>query len=433
MAGISIEPNARPNAWLGTPLTIVYSAMAACVPVSRTVFGTDISLQVAALAAMGLVLSALGYVARPPHTWLWIAGAVMIPAAGLISGANSSVSSSLLVGVMSAVMIVTQVCVITRLINERPPAVRHIAIWFIVGQTISAAAGVLQLLGFRIAEGLIFGRATGLAEHPNTLGLMAIIVILISLGAWRGANGIVRIVLVGVIALNGAVLVGTGSLSAMLALAAGLFIGILAARKVIGTAVTGILVLALAGGAVAISNVEQTFLDSIFYRVAVVTGQSSGGGGAASLEVRELTYAWAWDWIDKSPILGVGLDPRNAGTFDGVTVVHNYLLRGWYQGGIIYVAWLALLTLTVTFGIVVAALRRRSDPWAASIVFGILVFAFTAAFLNQPQYWMPFLLAFVLASRRIPSAADGPPTQGAPRSKRLRRSALAATGVTHSD
>jgi len=432
MAGISKTTRARPNMWLGSPLTVIYSVMAACVPASRTVFGTDIFLQVVVLGAMGLVLTALGYVARPPHAWLWIAGAVMIPAAGLVSGANSSVSSSLLVGLITAVMIVTQVCVFTRLIAERPSAVRHIVTWFIVGQTISAAAGVLQLLGFRVAEGLIFGRATGLAEHPNTLGLMAVIVILIGLGAWRGAHGFVRIVLIGVMAVNGAALVGTGSLSAMLALAAGLFVGILAARKVIGTAVTGILVLALAGGALALSNVEQTFLDSIFFRIAVVTGQSSGGGGAASLEVRELTYAWAWDWIDRSPILGVGLDPRNSGTFDGVTAVHNYLLRGWYQGGIIYVVWLALLTLTVVFGIVISALRRRSDPWAASIAFGILVFAFTAAFLNQPQYWMPFLLAFVLASRRTSSPTDESLPENTPRSKRPKRRALATTGATHS-
>lgn len=432
MAVTSKAPSLRPNVWLGAPLTVIYSVMAVCLPVSRTVFGTDISLQVAVLAAMGLVLSALGYVARPPHAWLWISGAAMIPAAGLVSGVNSSVSSSLLVGLLSAAMIVTQVSVITRLVRERPQAVKHIVGWFIVGQTVSAAAGVLQLLGFRIADGLIFGRATGLAEHPNTLGLMAIIVILIGLGVWKGAHGLLRIALLGVITLNGAVLVGTGSLSAMLALAAGLFIGIIAARKVIGTAVTGILVLALAGSAVALSNVEQTFLDSIIYRITVVTGQSSGGGGAASLEVRELTYAWAWDWIDKSPILGVGLDPRNAGTFDGVTVVHNYLLRGWYQGGIIYVTWLVLLTLTVTFGIVIAALRRRSNPWAASIVFGILVFAFTAAFLNQPQYWMPFLLAFVLASRRTSPATDGPPPQSAPQSKRPSQKPLAATGATNS-
>ncbi|RWR19184.1 O-antigen ligase family protein [Microbacterium enclense] len=398
-----------PNAWLGAPLTVFWSVLALCIPASRTVFGTDVLRQTLVLGAIGLVLAALGYVARPPHPGVWIAAVCLIPLAAVMSGTNSSISASVAVGVSATVMIVTMVCVLTRLVRDRPQALRHILTWFLVGQTVSAAAGVLQLVGVSVGEGLVFGRATGLAEHPNTLGLMAAIAILVCLGVWRRSADFTRLVLAGVILVNGAALVGTGSLSAMLALAAGLAVGLLAARKVIGTAVTGVLVLALVGGALALANVEQNLLDSVFTRVEVVTGQSSGGG-AASLEVRELTYAWAWDWINSSPFVGVGLDPRNAGTFDGVTVVHNYLLRGWYQGGILYVAWLALLSLTVVFGVVIAALRRRADPWAAAITFGILVFAFTAAFLNQPQYWMPLLLAIVCASR----APTPPPDDTSP-------------------
>lgn len=391
----------KPNPWLAKPLTVLFSAVAACLPAARLIVGSDTLLQVTAVALLGCVLAALGYVSRARYFGLWVAAAVMMPAAGAISGLiNSSLAPSLILGLTTGLMILTMACVFARLIHERPQAVRHIVGWFLVGQTVSASAGILQLLGVRISEGLIFGRATGLAEHPNTLGLMSAIAILTSLGAWRSVPGVGRAVLVVVMLVNAAALVGTGSLSAMLALVAGLAVGILAARKVIGTAVTGVLVLALAGGALAAANVEQTFLDSVFYRVAVVTGQSSGGGGgAASLEVRELTYAWAWDWIARSPLVGVGLDPRNAGTFDGVTVVHNYLLRGWYQGGIIYVAWLAMLTLVLLFGIVLSALRRKADPWATAIAFGILIFAFTAAFLNQPQYWLPLLMSLTIATR----------------------------------
>lgn len=424
----------KPNAWLAKPLTVLFSAVAACLPAARLIVGSDALIQVTAVSLLGCVLVALGYVARARYFGLWVAAAVMMPAAGAISGLiNSSLAPSFILGLTTGLMILTMACVFTRLIRERPQAVRYIVGWFLVGQTVSASAGILQLLGLRISEGLIFGRATGLAEHPNTLGLMSAIAILASLGAWRSVRGVGRAILVVVMVVNGAALVGTGSLSAMLALVAGLAVGILAARKVIGTAVTGILVLALAGGALAASNVEQTFLDSVFYRIAVVTGQSSSGGGAASLEVRELTYAWAWDWIARSPLVGVGLDPRNAGTFDGVTAVHNYLLRGWYQGGIIYVAWLAMLTLVLIFGTVGAALRRRADPWSTSIAFGILVFAFTAAFLNQPQYWLPLLMALTIATRSRELEHDDP-THASTDTRRPRSSAHTTVhpGASHS-
>lgn len=62
----------------------------------------------------------------------------------------------------------------------------------------------------------------------------------------------------------------------------------------------------------------------------VVLGEQSGG--VASAEIRFQTYNHALSYISRDPVVGVGMDSMNQSTVALDLVVHNYLLRGWYQG-----------------------------------------------------------------------------------------------------
>lgn len=401
------EPKAGVNAWLAGPVLVLLGAVAAVLPLSREVFGADSLGFVLLLDALFVVLLLLGYVSRPPLGALWLIGGALLTVGAIISGSNSSIRASLVVGASLAVMVSLFPFVLVRLRQDRPRSLLLLSKWFILGQSVSALAGIGQLGGLDVGEGLIFGRATGLAGHPNTLGVMAALAILAALGVWCAGRSRTRLALVGVIVLNAFILAATGSLSAMLAALVAIVFGVIAARRVIGSVIAAILLGAAAvlGWQVLLPD-QDSFLSSIGYRFSVVTGGAGGAGGAASLDVRNLTYEWAWRWINESPIVGVGMDPLNAGTFDGSTVVHNFLLRGWYQGGLPVLIWLLLLSGAV---LVVAfrALHRREGIWAAAAALGVVVFALTSAFLNQPAYWLPLQFALTVACfrpHRAPSA-----------------------------
>lgn len=385
------------NPWLSRPVLVIFCAVSAVLPSAREVFGADSPILIVALDALLLVLLLLGFMRRPPYAPLWVVGGLLTVVGAVMSGTNSSVRGSLFVGATLAVLCVLFPFALARLCHDRPRAAAQVAGWFLVGQTVSAAAGIAQLAGIHIATGLIFGRATGFAGHPNTLGVMAALALIAVLGLWRSAGAAIRVALAGAFLLNSAALAATGSLSAMLAAIAAIAVGVVAARRVIGTVVSAIIV--GAGGFAAWQILlpgQDSLLSSIGYRLAVVTGDSDGAGGAASLDVRGLTYEWAWRSITASPIIGVGMDPSNAGTFDGQTVVHNFLLRGWYQGGLPVFVWLVLLTGAVIVT-VLRALRTRRGGWAAAGAVCMIVFAFTSAFLNQPAYWWPLQFALIVA------------------------------------
>ncbi|GAD35036.1 hypothetical protein MTS1_02408 [Microbacterium sp. TS-1] len=406
MSHVTISERVPRNLWFAGPSLLVFSALAAVLPASRLAFGADPLGLVLAIDLFLTVCFLLGYLRRPPFLWLWATGAVLVPLGAALSGTNSSVRGSLLVGASLAAMCLLLPPVLTRLMADRPRSMAVIAGWFIAGQTVSALAGVAQFAGIHVGAGLIFGRATGLAGHPNTLGVMAALAIVAAIALWGRATP-ARRWLLGVVALmNALVLVSTGSLSAILAAVAAVGFGVVAARRVIGTAVS--LIIILAGGFATTQLLlpgEDTLFSSIGYRLLVVTGESDGSGGAASLDIRDQTYEWAWRWIEKSPVVGVGMDPLNAGTFDGTTVVHNFLLRGWYQGGLPVVLWLTLVALVV-LTLMARALRRGKGGWPVSAAFGVLVFGFTAAFLNQPTYWLPLIFAILVTAHAQRRPAD---------------------------
>jgi hypothetical protein len=123
-----------------------------------------------------------------------------------------------------------------------------------------------------------------------------------------------------------------------------------------------------------------------------------------------LTYDWAWRHIAIDPLVGVGMDPMNAGTYNGDTPVHNYLLHAWYQGGLLFVGWLAVVTVVLAT-LVYRSARKQDSLSGGLLVVVVVTFAMTSAFFDQQQYWLPLLFGVALfeparRDRTQPAAPD---------------------------
>lgn len=396
----SPSPVTRPNMWLSRFVFVAVVAVAVVLPFYRVLAGADTSRLTQISAVALVVLVALGYFVRPSLSPLWLLAIPLIVTGSAVSGTNSSVRSSLLIGAVLAVNCALAPGVLARLLRDIPRAGVWITACFVASQTVSASVGLLQLAGIAVlGQSAVFSRATGLAGHPNVLGVMAGLAIVSIIGLWPHAAARRRPALIFAALINAAALVGTGSLSAMMATVIAVALIVVLKRKVILITIT----LVAIGAAIALflaftSGDAVPLFDVIGHRIGVVTGTGDGTGGAASVDIRRSTYDWAWNWVEQSPLVGVGMDPMNAPTFNGFTVVHNYLLRGWYQGGILVFIWLLLLTVAVLFRMIPAAIRNDllAAPTAAIVL--ILTFGFTSSMLAQAIYWLPLLFAAALFS-----------------------------------
>jgi len=345
-----------------------------------------------------LVLSVLGgRAAKPAFPAVWLSALFLIPLAGYISGQQSSVTQSVTVGVQLALLCGLAPFVFKFYIENSPRFAAIVMSGFLASQTFSASVGLLQLPGNEVFGAVtIFGRSTGLAGHPNVLGIMSVFAIFVSFAAWRVLPTRFRWVPIVTVIVNGITLVSTGSLSAMLSVAVGLAAYFIGRRRVVATLVAGVLGLVAVWVFALATGLDGTaFLAPVQNRVGVVLGTSEIEGGAASLDTRLLTYDWAWRYLTIDPVAGVGLDPMNAGTYNGYTPVHNHILHAWYQGGLIFLLWMVAATIAALI-MVARSIARQQNVVAAAATVAMLVFASTSAFFDQQQYWLPLLFALAL-------------------------------------
>lgn len=363
-----------------------------------------VSSQVRILPAAAAILSLfLGRVARHRLQGLFLVSAILILAAGFISGENSNTGDSMTVAASFAVLIALVPAALQFQVRHYGSFVKYSVAAVLLVQTASSAAGVAQLAGAEFfGVGAREGRVNGLAYHPNVLGLMAALAVLVLLDLIR-RRAINRLVLFIALAINGFALILTASLSSALTLAAGLafFLVRLSGRARV-IAILGAIAVVLMGLVASGWNLVTLLPDAFSERVSDVTAAEDGDVG--SLVIRFQTYEWAWASISSDPLVGVGMDASNQGTITDSLVVHNYLLRGWYQGGVLLFA--ALVSLSV--GLVSLAVRsmKFTDYTApAAVVMALLVFAMTSAFYTQSSYWLPILIAVAFMTQRLP--ADG--------------------------
>jgi len=403
-----VTGTARAISFLGGAWIVVI-ALTPIMRFASVTIDSRISLVVLVLAAVSVLA---GRVGRPFGGPLWIIAAVLVLIAGVVAGGQSNALASIRVGIEFAAIIGTVPYVLRHFAMTERNWLRNAVVGFLAVQTISAGAGILQLWlgldfwGFAANQ----GRANGLSGHPNVLGIMSTIAFLVLAHILRGSKGRTAFAVILALVVNAGALLATGSLSNMLALATGAAVLLIASRSTIRTilltTVGAVLLVPLLGVfGVSISSLT----DGVESRIDVVSGQT---GSQGSLEIRQQTWMSAWERIQVDPLLGAGLDSTNQAVY-GTTVVHNYLLHYWYQGGMSMLVFAVIITLILVALVGRALIRGREAPQAA-VITAIVTFAFTSAFYDQQHYWIPLLVAVAASGPRLSGSHTGLHGRAAP-------------------
>lgn len=264
---------------------------------------------------------------------------------------------------------------------------------YIIGCIVTATWAAMQASGISPLVGA-GTRATGLSLHPNGLGgILAI-----------GSTMAIQRVLLGrrpkslhlasaAVLVTGVLL--SGSVSAMLALVAGI-IGALIVNHVSWrhwlTVCAMVLIFWLLIDSLPAIAPEITMPTS---RIAEVQGL---GAGPSTIDSRLETIAYAWTHIQENPLSGVGLDDASGATIDGTVLVHNWLVRAQYQGGLallIAVSLAAATMLAKNRAMTAAGYSWRIDRGIESLAASVLaaiVFSMTGPILFERWFWLPMIL-----------------------------------------
>ncbi|MFF0817867.1 O-antigen ligase family protein [Rhodococcus sp. NPDC003318] len=379
-----------------SPGGTIWVAILAITPIYRLISIEVSPLITYAILAVVISCALLGRLSPPPKSGIWIFALLATPIAALISGASSSVSMSTSAGIKLAILIGITPFVVRYYAESECNFVKYSTIAFTTVQSVSAAAGLFQLAGVSmLGREANDGRANGLAVHPNVLGIMAVITILACFYMQPKLKGKTRALCIAAIALNFGALIGSGSLSSMISLTVGGAVLLISMRVTVRTAIkTAVAATIVAAISIVCGYNPSSFKDPIEGRVDTVLGLSDG---VASVSIRESTYDYAITHITSDPLFGVGMDPTNEGTFDGVTVVHNYLLRSWYQGGLLlFIVFLAITAVLITM--VARSLISGMNAPQSAVIAAVIGFAITSAFYDQQQYWIPLIFAVAFSS-----------------------------------
>lgn len=393
-----------------TPLvTLLWVVIAAMLPVNRVIPLMPRALWFLGILALICAPVVFGRAARPLYPAVWAFAGFASIVATLTATKSIAIGDNLFVGMQLFVLLGLGVFAITGCALRDPKFVNRLSIGFLVGQTASSAAAIAQVLGQPLLGVAAFqGRALGLAGHPNTLGLLCCVGILIALQVLV-SPGRLRLLTFVALAANVAALFASGSLSSFVAVSAGLIVWILCMRRRLGKltvgAIASVAVLWLVGSSTGLAD----YLPSVAERYRQVSGQTNADG---SWEIRTRTYSFAWQQIQDDPIFGSGLGAAASGTYNGVTVTHNIFLRAWYQGGIFLAVAMGLVLAAVLF-VTVKSIAERRYAGEVGIIVALIAFALTSAFFEQRDYWLPILVAWgsISASeirRRTTSAIEKP-------------------------
>lgn len=377
------------------------------LPISEGLPTLGTALWTAAAFAVLLGHVALGRAARPSYPVLWSVAAYAAGLGALSSSANAiDIRGHLINAVPILLFLILGPYVLRYVAKSSPETVGKLVAGFLIGQAVSATSAVVQALGLSVLGYHVqLGRAPGLAGHPNTLGVMAGISIVVSIFLLSKGKGR-RLPLVLVFLLNVGALLASGSVSALLACAVGVVIVFVAGR------VPSRIPMLIAGGvALAFWGLTQLTAESGLLRGPVdrfkqVTGQTRE---TSTLDIRQNTYSFAWERIQKDPFFGAGLDNLSGATFNQITVTHNVLLRSWFQGGLGMGLAFALIYVVAAV-VIVRAILHGTDAASAGVLAVIIAFSMTSAALQQGYFWLLMLGAWALIEPKLssnPTGVDG--------------------------
>jgi O-antigen ligase len=404
-AGASqIPPSDAKVPW--APTTVLGSAVALALPFNQQLHSATRALWFACVVALiGIPMLVTRGGRRPLYPAVWVFAGYAAIVAILTATKEGTIDENLFVGSQLVLLVGFGPFAMTANALIDPKFVQRVSVAFLVGQFLSDIAAILQLLGISaVGSGPVQGRALGLAEHPDTFGLMSSLAILIALQFLLATRKFRLLVLVA-LGANIMALIASGTLSAMMALLMGLTVLIIARRDYVGKmALSGIVcavILWLVGRFSGIFN----YLPSVQQRYLEVTGQTKI---ASSWEGRTLTYQLAWSKIMDDPVYGVGLNFKYSQIFNDAAV-HNVFLRAWYQGGIFLATAIALIVIAVLI-VALRAMIKKVHGGEASVLVAIFAYALTSSYFEQRQFWLPVVVAWGSISaaaikKRLPLAS----------------------------
>ncbi|WP_187589873.1 O-antigen ligase family protein [Gordonia sp. OPL2] len=338
--------------------------------------------------------------ARPLFPGVWLFAGLASAIAVLTATDTATIPENAFVGAQLFAVLGLAVFVMTANVRRSRNFVAAFSLSFLAGQSASSLAGIAQAAGFDVLGiETVQGRAAGLSSHPNVLGLMSSIAILVCLtmllrGAPQLGTSFARVALGALTVVNVGGLLSTGSLSSMMSAGIGVLVTVAVMRDRIKHFVLAVVATAASLWFVAeFTSVFNTFR-SPADRYLQVTGQTTAD---STWDIRKLTYEYAWQSIKEAPLFGRGLPAEYGGTYDGITLTHNIFLRAWFQGGVL----LAIAVGAIIIAIAVAAIRavvRKQHGGAAGVLVTIAAFALTSAFFEQPDYWLPAIVAWAAIS-----------------------------------
>lgn len=335
-------------------------------------------------------------------------GVVLFGIGGFVSsfGAESPVESVL---VIARVVYITLVWFgLGTVLITRPVHLRvAIACW--VGSAALGGAGAIvqTLLGDVIPGGDVhFGRVSGFAYDVNDLGgLCAVAALPAAMLVTQARTAVTRVASIGALLLVVAGLLLSSSVSGALAVAgAGLVWLALASRRMR-------VLVPLAAAVLVLSSFAATnnrYWESPLERLG--TTSSNSGSADATVQTRVDSYEAAWETIQSSPLVGVGLTREGADTPTGLAV-HNLFLAAWYQAGLLGLLGVLLMA---AFGLgtgwrAMLEARDREERATAQALFAavlaFLLFAQAQPTLFQRYGWISLALVVALRGVQLRSAA----------------------------
>lgn len=341
--------------------------------------------------------------------WIW---AAVLATFGAVAATfnTSNLSQHLLTAVQILIFMTLGVTALRRIMKYSPRLRLCAYKAFLIGQTTSAIIAILQGVGIGILQSeTLTGRSTGLSGHPNVLGLMSAVAVVLSIyGLIKSSHWPASLVVTA--GLNILSLLLTGSLSALIAFTAGILVLAFVSRLRLSRLTAYASVLVLTSAAYLIVARSNPSLPNPLDRAQQVTGNTQDIG---TWNVRLEVYDMAFSRIMRNPFFGVGMDDTS-GLFDhpldGEVLTHNILIRAWLQGGILLLLSFILIYLSALVAIHKAR-RYALNGATCSTLAVILTFALTSAAFQQTYFWLLLAAAWsvmeptsVYRPRRLRSA-----------------------------
>lgn len=368
------------------------------LPVNRLLVGLPSTAWTLWVVGVMLLAVLTGVTKRPVAGGVWLAAA-LFGAIGVVSSSGATINSRghWMIGAQLLVFMLLSAWAAHGIFRRSPKALRWSAIALLLSQSVSSSAALVQAFGISVGGfAAVDGRSPGFSGHPNILGMVAGVAVVICAYLVITDSG-PRATLLSVAFINVGGLIASGSVSSLIAFILGMLVLLVGLRVRLRIPV---FIGVVSYGALNLVSQLSESLSTIrtpLDRIRQVTGQSDK---ISTWDVRQSTFDYAWQGILEDPFLGVGLTDSDGVTFNQTTITHNVLLRSWFQGGLgLGIAFFILYALFA--GMLMRSVLQRINALPAAMLTVVASFSLTSAALQQEYYWM--LLAGAWALMKTPS------------------------------